>query len=105
MLAALGAALGSLVRSQLAAIIGIFVWAVVIESVIGGLYTSVRPYLPYTVATTLAGARLGNAAFGPAHGLSGGGPLPFAAGLALLAAITAVISLAAARLTLPRDIT
>ena len=104
-LAALGAALGSLVRSQLAAIIGIFVWAVVIESVIGGLYTSVRPYLPYTAATTLAGARLGNAAFGPAHGLNGGGPLPFAAGLALLAALTAVISLAAARLTLPRDIT
>jgi ABC-2 type transport system permease protein len=104
-LAALGAALGSLVRSQLAAIIGIFVWAVVIESLIGGLYTSVRPYLPYTAATTLAGARLGNAAFGPAHGLNGGGPLPFAAGLALLAALTAVISLAAARLTLPRDIT
>ena len=104
-LAALGAALGSLVRSQLAAIIGIFVWAVVIESLIGGLYTSVRPYLPYTAATTLAGARLGNAAFGPAHGLNGGGPLPFAAGLALLAALPAVISLAAARLTLPRDIT
>jgi ABC-2 type transport system permease protein len=104
-LAALGAALGSLVRSQLAAVIGIFVWAIVIESIIGGLYTSVRPYLPYTVATTLAGARLGNAAFGPAHGLSGGGPLPFIAGLALLAGLTAVISLAAARLTLPRDIT
>jgi ABC-2 type transport system permease protein len=104
-LAALGAALGSLVRSQLAVIIGVFVWAIVIESIIGGLYTSVRPYLPYTVATTLAGARLGNAAFGPAHGLSGGGPLPFIAGLALLAGLTAVISLAAARLTLPRDIT
>jgi ABC-2 type transport system permease protein len=104
-LAALGAALGSLVRSQLAAVIGIFVWAIVIESVIGGLYTSVRPYLPYTVATTLAGAKLGNAAFGPAHGLSGGGPLPFIGGLALLAGLTAVIALAAARLTLPRDIT
>jgi ABC-2 type transport system permease protein len=104
-LAALGAALGSLVRSQLAAVIGIFVWAIVIESVIGGLYTSVRPYLPYTVATTLAGARLGNAAFGPAHGLSGGGPLPFIAGLALLAGLTAAVSLAATRLTLPRDIT
>jgi len=42
-LAALGVGLGSLVRSQLATIIGIFVWAIVIESIVGGLYTAVRP--------------------------------------------------------------
>ena len=64
--------------------IGIFVWAIIIESIIGGLYPSVRPRLPYTAAdTTLAGAKLGNAAFGPAHGLNGAGPLPFAAAAAL----------------------
>jgi ABC-type transport system involved in multi-copper enzyme maturation permease subunit len=56
LLAALGVAVGSLVRSQLATVIGIFVWAIIIESVIGGLYTTIRPYLPYTTATTLAGA-------------------------------------------------
>jgi ABC-2 type transport system permease protein len=104
-LAALGAGLGSLVRSQLATIIGIFVWAIVIESIGGGLYTSVRPYLPYTAATTLAGTRPGSVAFGPAHDVADGGPLPFIAGLALLAAIAAIISLAAARTTVRRDIT
>jgi ABC-2 type transport system permease protein len=105
LLAALGVAVGSLVRSQLATVIGIFVWAIIIESIIGGLYTSVRPYLPYTAATTLAGARLGAAAFGPAHGLNGGGPLPFVAAAALIAAIGAAISLVASRTTLRRDIT
>lgn len=49
---AVGAGVGSLVRSQLAGVIGIFVWGLVIESVVGGLLTSVRPYLPYTAATT-----------------------------------------------------
>jgi ABC-2 type transport system permease protein len=105
LLAALGVALGSLVRSQLATVIGIFIWAIIIESIIGGLYTSVRPYLPYTAATTLAGARLGAAAFGPAHGLNGGGPLPFAAAAALIAAISVAVALVASRTTLRRDIT
>lgn len=104
LLAALGVGLGTLVRSQLATIIGIFVWAIVLESVIGGLYTSVRPYLPYTAATTLAGTQLGGAAFGPAHDLSGGGPLPFPAAAALIAAVAASACLVAGRTTLRRDI-
>jgi ABC-2 type transport system permease protein len=105
LLAALGVAVGSLVRSQLAAVIGIFVWAIIIESLIGGLYTSARPYLPYTAATTLAGTKLGSAAFGPAHGLNGGDPLPFAASAALIAAFAAATALIAARTTVRRDIT
>jgi ABC-type transport system involved in multi-copper enzyme maturation permease subunit len=105
LLAALGAAVGSLVRSQLATVIGIFVWAIIIESLIGGLYTSTRPYLPYTAATTLAGTKLGSAAFGPAHGLNGGDPLPFVAGAALIAAFAAAAALIAARTTVRRDIT
>jgi len=105
LLAALGAAAGSLVRSQLATVIGIFVWAVIVESAIGGLYTSVRPYLPYTAATTLAGTKVGSAAFGPAHGLSGGGSLPFVAAAALIAAFAAAIALIAARTTVRRDVT
>ena len=104
-LGALGAGLGSLVRSQLATVIGIFVWGIVIESVIGGLFTSVRPYLPYTAATTLAGVKLGNAAFGPAHGEAGAAaPLPFIATLALLAALAVAVSALAARTTVARDI-
>jgi ABC-type transport system involved in multi-copper enzyme maturation permease subunit len=104
LLGALGVGIGSLVRSQLATVIGIFVWAIVIESGIGGLFTAVRPYLPYSAATTLAGAKPGNAAFGPAHGVAGGAPLPFIGGVALIAAITVAISLLAARTTLRRDI-
>ncbi len=105
LLAAAGTGIGSLVRSQLAGVIGVFVWGVVVESVIGGLFTSVRPYLPYTAATTMAGAQLGGAAFGPAHDLSGGGPLPFVAAAVLLAGVAAAISLVAARTTVPRDVT
>jgi ABC-2 type transport system permease protein len=105
LLAALGVAVGSLVRSQLATVIGIFAWAIIIESVVGGLYTSIRPYLPYTAATSLAGTQLGNGAFGPAHGLKGGGPLPFLAAAALIAAAAAAASLLASRTTLQRDIT
>ena len=70
-----------------------------IESVVGGLFLSLRPYLPYTAATTMAGAELGNAAFGPAHGISGGGPLPFIAAAVLITAVAAVISFLAARTT------
>jgi ABC-2 type transport system permease protein len=105
LLGALGVAVGSLVRSQLAAIVGIFVWAIIIESVLGGLFTWVRPYLPYTTATTLGGTALGNAAFGPAHGVAGSGPLPFLAAAALLAAMAATVALIAGRTTVQRDIT
>lgn len=106
LLAAAGVGLGSLIRSQLAGVICLFVWAILIESAIGGLFTQVRPYLPYTAATTLAGAKLGNAAFGPAHDAAGAaGPLPFIAAAALLAAIAAATSLLAANTTLNHDIT
>ena len=102
---AIGVAVGSLIRSQLAGVIGIFVWGLVVESLIGGLFTDVRPYLPYTAATSLAGIKLGGAAFGPAHNVAGAaGPLPFAAAAGLLAAITVGAALLAAKTTLKHDI-
>jgi ABC-2 type transport system permease protein len=105
LLAAIGVGLGSLIRSQLAAVIGVFVWAIVVESVVGGLYNAVQPYLPYTAATTLSGSVLGGAAFGPAHGaVSSASPLPFAAAAALLAAVAVAVSAVAARTTVGRDI-
>jgi len=105
LLAAIGVGLGSLIRSQLAGVIGVFIWAIVIESVLGSLYNSVQPYLPYTAATTLAGSTLGDAAFGPAHGAAtSASPLPFAAATALLAAIAVVIAAVAARTTVRADI-
>jgi len=102
---AIGVGIGSLLRSQLAGVIGVFVWALVIESIIGGLFTSVRPYLPYTAATTLAGIKLGGAAFGPAHGVSGGSPLPFAAAAALVLGVAALLDVITVRTTLRKDVT
>jgi ABC-2 type transport system permease protein len=105
LLAALGVALGALIRSQLAAAIVVFAWMIVIESVLGGLYPGLRPYLPYTAAATLTGTPLGGAAFGPAHGVAGGTPLPFAAAAALVAAVAVAFALVAARTTVRQDIT
>jgi hypothetical protein len=100
----IGVVVGSLIRSQLATVIGIFVWTILIESLIGGLFGPVRPYLPYTSATALAGTPLGTASFGPSRGISGVAPLPFAAAAALLAAIAIAVALIAARTTIRRDV-
>lgn len=102
---AIGAGAGALLRSQLAGVITMFVWALVVESIIGGLFTSVRPYLPYTAATTLAGIKLGGAAFGPAHGVAGGGPLPFAAAAALVLGVAALLDAIANRTSVLHDVT
>ena len=104
LLAAVGVGLGSLIRSQLAGVISVFVWTIVIESVLGGLFTSIRPYLPYTAASTLSGAPLGGSAFGPAHDLAGGSPLPFAAAAALVAGLAVVLCAVAVRTTVVRDV-
>jgi ABC-2 type transport system permease protein len=106
LLAAVGVGLGSLIRSQLAGVVGVLVWAIVIESLLGGLFNSVQPYLPYTAATTLAGSSLGGAAFGPAHdAATTATPLPFAAATALIAGVAVLLSVVAARTTVPRDVT
>lgn len=105
LLAAIGVGLGSLIRSQLAVVIGVFVWTIVIESLLGALFNTIQPYLPYTAATTLAGSRLGGAAFGPAHSAaSAATPLPFAGATALLAGLAVVVAVVASRTTVTRDI-
>jgi ABC-2 type transport system permease protein len=110
LLAALGVGVGSLIRSQLAAVIGVFVWALVIEALLGGFFPSIRPYLPYAAATTLAGAPFG----GPGGirvsvKLPGAppppGPLPFAAAAALLLGLVVLVCWLAAQTTVRRDIT
>ncbi len=105
LLGVVGAGLGALIRSQVPVVIGVFVWAILLESLLGGLFTGVRPYLPYTAATTLAGTPLGGASFGAAHSVSGGTPLPFAAAAALVAAVGLVLLFTAGRTTVRRDIT
>ena len=85
---------GSLIRSQLAAIITVFAWGTVAEQIIGGLFGSIRPCLPFTAAATMAGS-----------GLGGPNPLPFAAAAALVAAVAALLTGVAARTTVRQDIT
>jgi ABC-2 type transport system permease protein len=105
LLAALGVAVGSLIRSQLAGVIGALVWCMVLESIVGGSVKALRPYLPYTAASTLGGAKLGAAAFGPDYSVSTQTPLPFIAALALLTVIVAAIAAIAARTTVRHDVT
>lgn len=105
LLAALGVGVGSLIRAQLAGVIGIFVWCMVIESILGGSLSAIRPYLPYTAATTLGGAKLGAGAFGPGYSVSSQQALPFLAAAAFVAAVAAAISLLAERTTVRHDIT
>src|SRR6266536_2836698 len=82
------------VRGQLAAIVTVFAWGFVVEQLIGGLFDSAQPYLPYTAATTMAGATLGG----------GTSALPFAAAAALVAGVAALLSAVAAQTTVQRDV-
>jgi hypothetical protein len=104
LLGSIGVAAGSLVRSQLAAMIGIFARMVIAESLIGGLFNASRPYLPYTAATALGGVPIGTSSFGPGREAANIAALPFAAGTALLLAIALAGALLADRTAVRRDI-
>lgn len=78
-------------------------WAFVVEAVVGGLFNLIGPYLPFTVATTLAGSPLGGGGFG-FSGSSTATPLRFAVAAALVAGVALLISVVAAKTTLQRDI-
>jgi ABC-type transport system involved in multi-copper enzyme maturation permease subunit len=102
--AALGVGLGSLIRSQLAVVIGVFVWAFFVEPITGGFFNNIGPYLPFTATTTLAWSRLGRGGFG-FSGSSSATPLPFLAAAALVVGLAVVVSAVAARTTMQNDIT
>ncbi len=93
LLASLGAGLGSLIRSQLAAVITVFLWAFLGENTLGGLFHTTAPYLPFMAATSLAGSAP-----------PGGKALPFAAAALLVAGIAAFTCAIAARTSVRADI-
>jgi ABC-2 type transport system permease protein len=105
LLGILGVAIGSLIRAQIPGVVGVLVWCLVIESILGGTVTAMRPYLPYTLATTLGGTKLGAGAFGPGYSVSEQHALGFVLGAALLAALCGLLALVAARTTVRHDIT
>ncbi|HEX6674561.1 MAG TPA: hypothetical protein VF486_06000 [Actinomycetes bacterium] len=94
LLAAVGVGVGSLVRAQVGAVVTVFAWGFVVEQLLAGQFDGLAPYLPYTAATTMAGASLGG----------GVDPLPFAAAAALVAATATLLSMVAARTTVRADV-
>ncbi len=105
LLAVIGVAVGSLIRAQVPGIIGMLVWCLVIETILGGSVTAIRPYLPYTIATTLGGAKLGAGAFGPGYSVTSQHALPFAVAAVALAALGGVLAILATRTTVRHDVT
>jgi ABC-2 type transport system permease protein len=103
LIAALGVAIGSLVRAQLPAVVVILLWGFFVESTVSNQLHALGPYLPFTAATTLGGARLATGGFGFPNS-SSASPLPFLAAVALLAGVTAAVSLLAARTTVRSDV-
>jgi hypothetical protein len=111
-LTTLGFAIGSLIRSHVAGIVAVLVWALVIEPVIGGLFTSAQLYLHYDAVTTLTGAGLESEGVGVhfevQHGVgptATATPLPFGAVVTLLGALAIVLFVLATRSRLRAGIT
>jgi ABC-2 type transport system permease protein len=91
--AGIGVAIGSLIRNQVAGIVGVFAWGFVIEQILAGVFPSVGRFLPYTAAESLGGGQL-----------TGATALPFVGAALLLAGVAAVVAAVASRTTLQRDI-
>lgn len=89
---ALGVSVGALVRNQAAAIVSALAWMFVVEQLVIGLASDAGKWLPANAAAALGRA--------PEEGLLGmvGGGL-------VLAGYSAVLALAATRLTMRRDVT
>lgn len=101
LLAAIGCVAGALIRSQVGAVIAVFVWSLAIERILAGLSKSIGRFLPLTGAATMAGAN-SRAAMPPLP--DGIQPLPFAAMAGILLAVLVVLAAGTAH-TLNRDIT
>ena len=102
LLAAAGAGLGALIRSQLIAAMVVFAWAFAIEQLLGAVDKSLAPYLPVIAAGTMAGAA-NNTTMPPVP--AGITALPFGSVAALLAGLAVALAAAAALSTVRRDIT
>lgn len=103
LLAALRTGVGSLIRSQLAAVAGVLVWSLLGESILGGIFGSLGRYLPFSAASTLGGSRLGGGDVG-FYSSSPSPPLASAATAALLTGIAIVTAAIAAATCARADI-
>jgi len=96
LLGAAGVATGSLIRSQIGAIVIALVWCLGVEASLSAVVPACAPYLPYTAVLALAGQ----------SSLAGGvSSLAFPAAFFLVAGVITVLAALASRTTLLRDIT
>ena len=91
LMAAIGLGVGALVRNQVAAVVGMFVWLLFVENILADSVPSVSRYMPGALARALAGNRSGQL-----HSV------PLA--LLLLVAYAAAIAVTGWRTTLRRDV-
>jgi ABC-2 type transport system permease protein len=91
LLCAAGAAIGTLVRQQVFAVVGVFAWSFVIEEILSGVFPNQARYFPFTAAISMSGRSSTDA-------------LPFWGAFALLFGVIALFATAASRTTLKRDI-
>jgi ABC-type transport system involved in multi-copper enzyme maturation permease subunit len=92
LLAGIGLGVGAVVRNQVGAIIGLFIWLEIVENVIGDSAPSVARYLPGDLARGIAGQQAGTL-----H------PLPLPVSLLLLIAYAATAAGIGWRATTRRD--
>lgn len=104
LLGTLGVVVGSVVRAQLPAVVGVLLWAFFVESILASTAApAAGPYLPFTAATTLAGARLGSGGFGFPN-FPTTAPLPFFSAAGLVAGIVVLVAAIAIRTSLRADV-
>jgi ABC-2 type transport system permease protein len=102
LMAAVGVGIGALLRAQLAALIAVFVWAMAVEQIVGGLAPDAGRFLPFLAATTLGGAD-STASMPPIPpDLQ---PLAPAAIVVLLSGLALLLGAVAARTSVSRDVT
>lgn len=104
LMGAVGVAVGTLVRSQIVAVVIMLVWGLALEAILAGVFKAIGPYLPYTACMTLASSHPGGGVLGYAT-KSDTAPLPYLAAVGLVAGIVVLTATIAARTTLRQDIT
>jgi len=102
LLAAAGAGVGSLLRHQVAAVIAMVAWGLVVELVVGATVATAGRFLPYTAAAMMAGDTSGGGMPQIPRGVTA---LSYPAAIAVLTAIAISVAAVAAVTTVRRDVT
>jgi ABC-2 type transport system permease protein len=95
LLAAVGVGVGSLLRSQVAGVVAVLIWALAGEGGLGALFPSASPYFPFSAARSMGGV----------SSFAGGtAAAPFYVAALLVAAVAIALAVIAAPWTVRRDI-